>query len=218
MYDGGICRFNKGVILRVASSVAKCLPRKCSLDFKSRVFGIALRISFPLDNVFSICWRPWRPTIQGNSCNLAFHVSDVRAVMSAIIRNFSGGFIFAIKVISSSKHFLKCLLHLMCEIRNSHISFVRLQTDHDDITLLGKDTAVDWTLFQLKRKLARDLFNVGILRVSFSLNKPAEALCFLSMDSLITDRFEDLPAAVQRALAHDDLPQPCSVLDQRVYV
>lgn len=117
-----------------------------------------------------------------------------------------------------SKHFLKCLLQLVHELKLVGITFARLQTSHEDILLLDRRSDVDWNLFQIKRKLARDLCGVSISWVSFSLNKPAEALCFSDIRSLRTTSYGDLTSGVHNALLLDDLPHPCSLLEQIVYL
>lgn len=114
--------------------------------------------------------------------------------------------------------FSSVFLHLISEIKNAGQHFVRIQACHEDVGLLGREASVEWPLFQIKSKLVCVLGNVDICKVSFSLNLPAEALVFSSLDSIKSGSFGDLPVEVQSAISLDGAPHPCSQYDQRIYL
>lgn len=137
--------------------------------------------------------------------------------MAAIIRDKFGRFVFADKVVSIRKHFIKCLLQLVRELPVPKINFSCMQAFHPDILLLGRDVNVDWSLFQVKRQLEPKMRVVEMFRTNPFLNMPAFALCFSKVRSVKTSQIGDLPIAVGQAMFYDCHPQPCSFMKHRVF-
>lgn len=104
------------------------------------------------------------------------------------------------------------------ELQLLGLNAARIQASHEDIILLGRDASVDWNLFQIKRKMVQAIANTAVYRISFSLNKPAEILCFSSLDKIRTSNFNDLPTQVQTAITQDGMLHPCSMQDQQVFL
>lgn len=91
-----------------------------------------------------------------------------------------------------------------------NISFVCLQSSHEDIHLLGHDSNLDSMLFKLKRKLVLNLHDAYVSKVSLSMNKHVEALCYSKIRNLKT-------ASLGRAILQDGHLHRCSFLEHRVY-
>lgn len=107
IYDDGAIRFSKSFIFKCASDLAKCVPRNCAHDLRSRRVCALFHISPPLLQSFKVTWIPWRPTVCGNTCNIAIHVDNTGSKVAALIRERWGIFSYALKATSSLNQFPK---------------------------------------------------------------------------------------------------------------
>lgn len=89
--------------------------------------------------------------------------------MAAIVRDDRGYFVAAIKLRSTSKHFLKCLLQVLSELFSKKVPFQSIKLPNEEIKLLGHDFIVDWDLFRLKKKILLMLHNIKVSRISYAL-------------------------------------------------
>lgn len=68
---------------------------------------------------------------------------DDSSHMATIIRDCCGRLIAAVKLVSLSKHFVKCLLQISHELHLYKVCKKCLKTSHPDFSLLGREAEVD---------------------------------------------------------------------------
>lgn len=128
----------------------------------------------------------------GNTCNVAVFIENVRSRIRAVIRDARGAFVAALHINSNAKHFLRCLLHVVQELSIFGQPFCCLKLSHKDSLLLAKFAQVDWSLFQIKEKLVSRLNNIRIVFVSPTLNRPTNIICSINRPFLFVKEMRDL--------------------------
>lgn len=82
--------------------------------------------------------------------------------MPGFIRDRSGTFVAAVKVVSIRKHFLRCVLHMLCELSSSKMTYSCLKIANNEASSFGRGCDVEWSVFQVKRQLAKRLGRVEV--------------------------------------------------------